>query len=99
MLNIDQLKYDFNRPFLDIIEGLESNFSIYTHTTIYSKNKEEYFFLSKRTKELHYCYNTVSFELNNKYNLDYDTIRWYIRDMFDKHITKIDNFKIFCFRQ
>lgn len=97
MLDIDKLKYSYEMPFLTLIEGLRWNIEEPSGNISYFKNKKEYFYLSKRNNELHYCLWSITFNLRLKYFLEPADIKDYVYKMFNKYIIKLNNARIFCF--
>lgn len=96
MLDIDKLKYYYEMPFLNIIKGLKSEIEPSGNIS-YTINKRDYFYLSKRNNELHYCIWNVSCNLRLKYFLEPADIKDYVYKMFNKYIIKLNNTRIFCF--
>lgn len=96
MLDIDKLKYDYEMPFLNIIKGLKSEIEPSGNIS-YTINKRDYFYLSKRNNELHYCYWDIGIKLRLEYSFEVNDVKNYVYMMFSKHIRKLNNTRIFCF--
>ena len=86
MLNIDKLRYNWEKPFLDLMEGMERKVHPNDpHRTLWYKNNEWYF-EENNEEGIFWCQTTrtwENFEIN--YSLNYTNIQFIIKNLIHKY--------------
>lgn len=89
MLNIDLLRYNWEKPFLDLIEGIQSKTHPDTNEVLWYKDNDWYFKEDPHRNILHCSVERVFMMFQTTYwtnFLDYGEIRQSIRYFVTKHL-------------
>lgn len=91
MINIDQLRYYYEKPFLDLIEGIEKCVHHEdTHRTLYYKDNEWYFLWNKNTNLLVYDDIKVCSFLKETFLCNRDELELIIKKLMKKHLNLVN---------
>ena len=86
MLNIDKLRYNWEKPFLDLMEGMEIRVHPNEpHRTLWYKDDGWYFEQNEVTGTLWCQYDRVWSFFKTNYSSKYAEIKVIIRDLMERH--------------
>jgi len=84
MLNIDQLRYNYSKPFLHLVEGMETKQDMVNNIVFY-KNNTQYFHLDTITNYINCNYKLVWSYLRDTCYFNADELREYLKYNMKKH--------------
>ena len=86
MLNIDKLRYTYEKPFLELMEGMERKVHPdYPHRTLWYKNNEWYFEQDEETGRLWCQTDRVWSVFQANYSPNYAEIQTIIKSLMERH--------------
>ena len=86
MLNIDKLRYTYEKPFLDLMEGMERKVDPDNpHLTLWYKNNDWYFEQDEKNSYLYCQYGRVWSFFETNYTLKYAEIQVIIKSLMERH--------------
>ena len=86
MLNIDKLRYTYEKPFLDLMEGMERKVHPGDpHRILWYKNNQWYFEQDEETGTLWCQINRVWSVFKTNYSPEYTDIQSIIRNLMERH--------------
>ena len=86
MLNIDKLRHNWEKPFLDLMEGMERRVHPdYPHRTIWYKEDGWYFEQDEENGELWCQIDRVWSFFETNYSSNYAEIQSIIRNLMERH--------------
>ena len=86
MLNIDKLRYTYEKPFLELMEGMERKVHPdYPHRTLWYKNNEWYFEQNEKNGYLQCQIDRVWSVFEREYGGNYTEIQTIIKSLMERH--------------
>ena len=86
MLNIDNLRYNWEKPFLDLMEGMKRKVHPdYPHKTLWYKNNEWYFEQDEENGYLWCQYERVWSVFYANYSPKYTDVQSIIKSLMERH--------------
>ena len=86
MIDIDKLRYNWEKPFLDLMEGMERKiYSDDSHSILWYKNNLWYFKQDEETCTLWCQINRVWLFFKTNYSPEYTEIQSSIRSLMERH--------------